>query len=479
MSDPSQLPDAKGDRLVRTTSALVISNGTSAVLGVAFWTVAARVFSAKDVGYGAAEVSAMTVVSSFAFLNLGTIFPRFLYPAGARAGQVLKAGYAASLSIGLVASIVFLVLPIRHDYIEPGLAPRVFFVVAVLLWIVFTIEDSALVGLRSTFWVPVENTSFSIAKIALLPVFVIVAPRAGVFTSWVLPVVGCVIAINLYLWRRVLPQHVRASEGLGTLPRRSVIGRVLAGEYAGGLSFAAMVSLPQLFVEAKMGSKQVAYFQTPWLAATSFDLLLFSFATSLIVEASARPSAAPTSVRRSARLALIVMVPGMVALVVGAPWLLRILGTAYAANGTRLLQLVALAFPFMCVNVLYVTYARLARRVRRVFAVQFVIAAEVLALTWVLLKPLGLAGAGVAYLGAQGVTALVLLPSVVRQYRDPQMASGHAPDAVLVAPNLDGVVATSTELKGAGEPPMLPEADAGGAWWRRRRPAGPHRRRPS
>ena len=125
----------------------------------------------------------------------------------------------------------------------------------------------------------------------------------------------------------------------------------------------------------------------------------------------------------------------------------------------------------MCVNVLYVTYARLARRVRRVFAVQFVIAAEVLALTWVLLKPLGLAGAGVAYLAAQGVTAIVLLPSVVRQYRDPQMASGHAPDAVLVAPNLDGVVATSTELKGAGEPPMLPEAVAGGAWWRRRRPA--------
>ena len=235
-------------------------------------------------------------------------------------------GYAASLSIGFVAAIVFLVLPIQRNYMEPGLTPKVFFVAAVVLWIVFTIEDAALVGLRSTFWVPVENTSFSIVKIALLPVFVMVAPRVGVFTSWVLPVVGCVAAINLYLWRRVLPAHVRRSQGAGSLPSRKVIGTVLAGEYLGGLSFAAMVNLPALFVAARLGVKEAAYFQTPWLAATSFDLLLFSFATSLIVESSTRPSAAPATVRRAVRLALAVMVPGMVVLVVGAPFFLKVLG---------------------------------------------------------------------------------------------------------------------------------------------------------
>ncbi len=469
MSAGSELPDAQGDRLVRSTAALVTSNATGAVLGVTFWAVAARLYTTTDVGFGVAEVNAMTFLSALAFLNLGTIFPRFLYAAGSSAGRVLRSGYAASMTMGLLASIIFLSLPIRRDYMEPGILPKVFFVAAVVLWVVFTVEDAALVGLRSTFWVPVENTSFSLVKIALLPVFVVVAPRVGVFTSWVLPVIGCVAAINLYLWRRVLPQHLAASNGVGSLPSRRVIGTVLVGEYLGGLSIAAMVYLPALFVTARIGVTQAAYFQTPWVAATSFDLLLFSFATSLLSESSARPGAAPASVRRAVRLALLVMVPGMVALVIGAPWLLGILGASYAAHGTTLLQLVALAFPFMAVNILYVTFARLARRVRRVFGVQFTIAVFVLSLTWVLLKPLGIDGAGVAYLSGQALMACVLFPSVWRQFRRADMAPGFAPGAMLVARNAEGATPSITEVPPVGETTILATASTT-AWptWLRR-----------
>src|SRR5271167_1699942 len=195
------LPDAHNDRLVRSTFSLLISNGTGVVLGVAFWAVAARRYRPHDVGRGAAEISAMTLIAAFALMNLGTVFPRFLYAAGSRAGVVLRYGYATSTSIALLASVAFVLL-FPHNYIEPGILPSVFFVASVVLWVIFTIEDAALVGFRATLWVPVENTTFSVLKIALLPVFAVVAPRIGVYSSWVLPVVGCVTVINLYLWRR-------------------------------------------------------------------------------------------------------------------------------------------------------------------------------------------------------------------------------------------------------------------------------------
>jgi O-antigen/teichoic acid export membrane protein len=428
------LPDAHSDRLHHSTFALLISNGTGLMLGITFWAVAARLYTNKaDVGYGAAEINAMTLLASFALLNLGSVFPRFLYASGSKAGTLLRRGYAASTTIAFVAATLFLLITLRHhSYIEGGFLPSAIFVAAVVLWVIFTIEDAALVGFRASFWVPVENTSFSVVKIALLPVFVVVAPRVGIFSSWVLPVIGCVIVINLFLWRRVLPAHVAHSSGAGVLPQPKVLRTVVLGEYLGGLAFAAMATVPVLMVAARLHAVSTAYFQTPWLAGTSFDFLLLSFASALMVEATARPTIAPATVRRSVRLALLILGPGILVVLVSAPWFLRILGPDYASHGTRLLQLLALAMPFMAVNVLYVTYGRLARRVRRVFVVQFSIAVTVLILSFLLLSPLGINGPGVAYVSGQGIVAIILLPSVVRQYRRPDMSPGFDPGAPLV-----------------------------------------------
>lgn len=457
MTVDAALPDAEKDRLQHSTFALLISNGSGVVLGVGFWFAAARIFPQRYVGYGATEINAMTLCAAFALLNLGSVFPRFLYAAGAKAGVLLRTGYAASTSIAFLVSIAFLLITLNHhNYIEPGLVPSIIFVVAVVLWVIFTIEDAALVGLRATFWVPVENTSFSVVKIALLPIFVVVAPRVGVFTSWVLPVIGCVVAINLYLWRRVLPAHVRQSGGAGILPHRQVLQTVVLGEYLGGLAFTAMATVPVLMVAAYLGPTSAAHFQTPWLAGTSFDGLLFSFATSLMVEATARPASGPATVRRSVRLATMILLPAVLVILVSAPYVLRLQGPLYAAQGTRLLQLLALALPFMAINVLYVTFGRLARRVRRVFVVQVTIATLVLTLSFALLSTLKINAPGVGFLAGQGVVALFLLPSVVRQYRRPGMAPGYSPDATLVAV-APGPTRGATDL--AREPELEVEED--------------------
>ena len=103
----------------------------------------------------------------------------------------------------------------------------------------------------------------------------------------------------------------------------------------------------------------------------------------------------------------------------------------------RTLGVSAAALPFMGVTVAYLTYARLARRIRRVVAVQVGLAALVIALTAVLIPHLGITGAGVAFTASQALFACVLLPSVLRQYRRPGMAPGFAEDALLVAREID------------------------------------------
>jgi O-antigen/teichoic acid export membrane protein len=432
VSTDTELPDAQGDRLIHSATALLISNGSSAVLGLVFWVIAARLYTVNDVGLGTAEVSAMLLLASISQLNLGIIFPRYLFAAGSKAQMVVRVGYLSSMVAGFIFAAVFL-LVFHHTYVEAGTFATVFFIAAVVLWVVFSIQDAALIGLRATFWVPVENTSFSVAKVLLLPVFVAVAPRDGVFLSWVLPVVLCIAGISYYLFGKVLPKHLRWSAGRGSLPSRRVTGTVLGGEYLAGLAYIALTTVPALLIAARLGFRQAGYFQVPWLAGTTFDFMLYYLATSLISEASARPTDAPAVVRRAVRLTAWLLVPGAIVLVVGARYFLDILGSSYPAHGTRLLQYLALALPFMGVNVLYITFARLARRVRRIMWLPVTLSFVILGMSDALVSRLGITAIGVAFLSGQGLVALIALPSVVRQYRRPDMSPGFAPDAPLVA----------------------------------------------
>lgn len=474
MSVLTGLPDAHDDRLVRSASALLISNATGALLGIAFWAVAAHLFTTTDVGYGVDEIAAMVLLANLAQVNLGTVFPRYLHAAGAKAPKLVRLGYLTSVILALVVGTVFLIIPVHHAYIAGGAFPKIFFVIAVALWVVFGIQDAALTGLRKTFWVPVENTSFSIVKIALLPVFVVVAPHDGVFLSWVLPVIACIVPISYFLFVKVLPAHVTWANGRGSLPTRQAVSSVLVGEYFGGLAYVALQVVPALLVTARLGIKFAAYLQTPWLAGTTFDFFLFNIATSLIVEASARPRAAPSIVRRAVRLTVLLLTPGIILIVLGAPLSMRVtLGTNYAHYGTRVLQLLALSLPFTAINALYITYARLARRMRRVAVTQLCITTIILTESFLLLGPMGITGVGVGFLVGQAAVAIVVAPSVIRQYRRPTMAPGFAPGATLVAqggpeirPLLDASAPlASTLLNGAVERRCDDAGDDSRAWY--------------
>ena len=73
------------DRLYRTGYYLIIGTGITSLLGVAFWALAARSYSAHEVGQNAAAISAMTLVSGVCSLGLSAVLVRYLPIAGTAA----------------------------------------------------------------------------------------------------------------------------------------------------------------------------------------------------------------------------------------------------------------------------------------------------------------------------------------------------------------------------------------------------------
>ena len=102
------------------------------------------------------------------------------------------------------------------------------FVVSTAAWSVFSLQDSALTGLRASVWIPLENAVYGVVKLGLLVVVAQTSLSDGVFTSWTLPVVALLVPVNLLLFRRLIPRHaasavdphVPVAPGADPLPRR-------------------------------------------------------------------------------------------------------------------------------------------------------------------------------------------------------------------------------------------------------------------
>jgi O-antigen/teichoic acid export membrane protein len=191
-----------------------------------------------------------------------------------------------------------------------------------------------------------------------------------------------------------------------------------------------------LIVAVQLGLAASAYFYVAWVVATAFDLVLSNIGVSFLVEGAHEGASVPALARSAAKLTAALVLPAVAIVIVAAPIALSFLGADYAEHGTVLLRLLALAAIFRAVNVLFLSLARVHRRVRQIVAVQAMTCVLGLGLALVLLGPLGLPGAGVAVLIAQATTAVFVGPSLIRDLRSPDV-SQVAPTAITPPDSID------------------------------------------
>ena len=79
-------------------------------------------------------------------------------------------------------------------------------VAAVVLWTIFALQDSVLIGLRASRWVTVENVSFGLAKLASLPECIVITSTQGIFLAWTAPVIVTIMVVTWYLFQRRNPK---------------------------------------------------------------------------------------------------------------------------------------------------------------------------------------------------------------------------------------------------------------------------------
>ncbi len=391
---------------------LMISSLSTSGIGLIYWILAAHRYSTYLVGVNSAIIAAMTFLAGVSELNLMSALMRFIPMAGKNTRRFVLVSYLVSLAVSAMISFIFIK---NLTFWSPALkflgespAMSIWFILATMCWCIFVLQDSVLTGLRQTPFVPVENTVFSLTKIALMLIFAISLPALGIFASWTFALVVAVIPTNYFIFRKLIPAHQHNEEQARTTIEAKQVVRFAATDYMGALFWMIATTLMPVIVTTVSGATANAYFYLAWTIANTLYLIGPAMGSSLVVETAKDQQKLGIYSHRIYKNTLRIVVPVAAFILIAAPYILMIFGRGYSTQGTAVLRLLALSAIPNVINAIFVSIARAQRRVGEEVLALGVLCSLLLGTSYILLRQYGIVGVGYGWLGSQILVALFI-----------------------------------------------------------------------
>ena len=401
----------QSDSLLRNSIFIMGSTVVTSAVGYLYWVLAAHMYSAYNIGLASAFISAMSLTSTFASLGIGSALIQLLprredgYEWSITLNACMIAGVFTSVVGGIIVAVA---LPFLSPQFATGkyhLLYLICFIVGVVLCTVTTLLDSTFVAERATSNMAARNAVFALLKLPLMLLLIQIG-ALGIFSSWVLSLGATFIFGMLVLVPR-LKRNYRVSTRRLTKQLRPMLP-AFAGHHFINIGGSLPMYLLPVFVAVELSATDNAYFYTTWMVGTIFFMVSSSVATALFSEGSHTTYDLMRKVRASALIICILLCPILLVLFLWGRAILSIFGSSYAQHGLLLLMLLMVgAIPDGITNI-YVSLLRVQRRLRSAALLNLGMALLALALAWILLPILGVAGAGWSWLIAQSCGSLVV-----------------------------------------------------------------------
>jgi O-antigen/teichoic acid export membrane protein len=441
---------ARSDTLVRNSVFLMTSTVVTAGLGYIFWAFAAHAFSKQEVGIGSAVISLCSTIALLTYLGSSAMLIERL-PANEHSSAwtaVLMRICLATAGVTVVAMLAIVpALRIFSQY-RPffGTAlPTLLAVAGAASWTLVNLFGSAFIAARRAGRLLSIQTLISGIKVLLIFPYAAVGGDAsglvGAWTAsamvgvcigaiWLIPQMGLGQRFDQDKRRRVegtfdtrtrsrvrsrrRPQHRRPS----VPPSKASIRRMF-GQHLTSVGGALTPLLLPVLVVIRLGATSNAYFYITWMVGAVFFMVSPSVASALFAEGVRAGSDLRSVTARAMKVIAVLLVPAMAVMIVGGRLVLGLFGASYTAAGYGLLILLAASALPDAVSNVAVAIFRVTDRLGYSTMLNLGILMATLATAWVLMPSLGIAGAGLAWLGVQVVGAVVSLPAYVHIARRP------------------------------------------------------------
>lgn len=406
-----------GDSLRRSSSFLILSSGTAAVVGFVFWLVCARLTNSVQVGYATSLLSYIGLIGTITALGMSNAVIRFL-----PTHKKMDAYFSTILLITLLSALVLgaplvgLISKFSPDLTFAITNPTIFGLLLFILVIsnVGSIADAALLGhkdaktvfIRTLFlYSPRTILPFLVAGLALQSILMIYAATALLGVMYELYV----------LYKRYHKRH--------TISMMSLSGsyRFMLGNYTGSIFGILPSTLVPIIVFNRLGPSLAAFFYIAMQFARLPSIIASSSAQAFLSEASndRNPQEYKRHLTNTIKHMYTLLVPASVFIGLIGSQMLRVYGDAYYTNGALLLVILAASSLFIGVNWIGDSLLNVQKRPFAYSMMNLVNAALVIGITYIATGN-GLVAVGIGWLLAQALTMVIYVAlqfDFIRNYR--------------------------------------------------------------
>lgn len=442
---------ARGDSLVRNSLFMMSATVATAGLGYVFWIVAARVFSAAQVGIASAVISLCSTVALLTYLGPAAMLVERLHIyEHSRAWNsfiVRTCAPTAVVTAVLAAVAIPLIAQAKGygSYFGAGGA-LVLAVIGAAAWTVVQMYCSAFVAARRADGVFAVQGLISVFKVLLVvPLCAAGLGAPGIVVAWVASSVIGAAAGAFWLLPRIGPAAITAGAAIAPGPaiatgvtgeqhrrpmrparparparharharrsrKRADYVSHLIGQHLTSVGGQMTPLLLPVLVVARLGAGANAYFYITWMIGSVFFMVSPSISQALFAESVRYDAGLRPTVVKAFRIASLLLIPAMVVMLAGGKLILAIFGQAYVSAGYGLLVLLAISAMPDAVSNVAVAICRATNRLGYSAAINLGILVLTVASAWLLMPRFGLLGVGIGWLAAQVLSALACIPA--------------------------------------------------------------------
>lgn len=410
--------------LYRNAVYLMVTGAITAILGLAFWVIVARLYSVSEVGFGSALLSVAGLLSWVGTLGLGYGIIRYLPNLKDKAGLLNSSFTFAGLATLLVASIFLAGISLWSPDLmfvrqrPVFLASFVIFVCASALGMIVV---QAFVAFRRSSFTSANAIVASLIKIALAIGFASAFGTFGIFASWGLAAVVSLAVCLLIFLPRILHGYFPTTSS--PKPFNKELLSFSFTNYLSETFWTLPTWILPLLILNLLGSEDNAYFFVAWTIAILVLATLNASATSMFAEGSHAEEGLSTHLRKALKFTVLLYFPAMILLVALGDKLLLLFGGEYSTQAKELLWILAVGMLPASLNFLYLSVVRVEKKLKDIMLMSVSVALGTLIMSYILVPHLGIYGAGVGWLTTHALIALVVLPKLLRRLKAPSSIS--------------------------------------------------------
>jgi O-antigen/teichoic acid export membrane protein len=398
---------------------LLSASAFSALIGFAFWMIAARFYPDEAVGLASALISAMGLAVSFSRLGLELGLVRFLKKHSEDPKAIINTVFTVGLIASVAAALIFIagldlwspaLLFIRENPLY--LCAFVFFCAVSSL---NTFSDYSYIASRRSGFVVASGLIFGLLKVILALALASFLTSFSIFASWGIGLTAALI-ISVFVFLPIAQRGYRFAITI----KKKVLSDMLGYSFANYLSvllWGVPALIFPLMVVNLLGAEANAYFYIGWAVSNVIVIIPTSVTTSLFAEGSFDEAQLKTHIIRSLKMIFLLLVPAVLAVLLLADKLLWLFGTQYSSSATELVRIMTLAVLPLAVNIIYLNIKRVQKDLKMIVSMPAFIAVISIALSLILLPRMGFNGVGIAWLAAHACCAIVIVVNWLVRWR--------------------------------------------------------------